>query len=159
MQPNLFTSASLATQFILAGKATVTLRSKKSGQHFTFRVSKPRDEDEHGNKKPDNGFRFVSLLNGPDNSVSYAYFGYLKPSQAGVMFVHGGAKAKVAVGAPGAAAFAWAWQRMAQGQLPEALEVWHEGKCGRCGRKLTHPESLESGFGPECIQKFECMAA
>jgi hypothetical protein len=28
--------------------------------------------------------------------------------------------------------------------------VWHEGRCGRCGRKLTVPESIESGFGPEC---------
>jgi len=24
-------------------------------------------------------------------------------------------------------------------------------RCGRCGRVLTVPESVESGFGPECI--------
>ena len=28
---------------------------------------------------------------------------------------------------------------------------WHEGRCGRCGRKLTVPESIEAGYGPECI--------
>jgi hypothetical protein len=26
----------------------------------------------------------------------------------------------------------------------------HEGKCGRCGRLLTVPSSIESGIGPEC---------
>lgn len=32
------------------------------------------------------------------------------------------------------------------------VEIWHEGKCGRCGRQLTVPESIESGFGPECVK-------
>jgi hypothetical protein len=31
------------------------------------------------------------------------------------------------------------------------LEIWHEGRCGRCGRKLTVPESIHNGYGPECI--------
>jgi hypothetical protein len=30
--------------------------------------------------------------------------------------------------------------------------VWHEGSCARCGKKLTVPESIESGFGPECVK-------
>ena len=34
--------------------------------------------------------------------------------------------------------------------LPKTVEVWHEGICGRCGRKLTVPESVERGLGPEC---------
>ena len=38
------------------------------------------------------------------------------------------------------------------GNLPPALEVWHEGRCGRCGRKLTTPQSVETGFGPVCAQ-------
>ena len=29
-------------------------------------------------------------------------------------------------------------------------KVHHEGKCGRCGRKLTTPESCLRGIGPEC---------
>ena len=159
LQPAPFANAETARQFITAGNATVTLRSKKTGNHFTFRVRAPKDEDEHGNKKPDNGFRFVSLMTGSDNENSFSYFGYLKPTQAGTLFCHGGGKAKVAVGAPGAAAFSWVWQQLAQGKMPEALEVWHEGKCGRCARKLTHPASLLSGFGPECAHRFEAAAA
>jgi hypothetical protein len=36
------------------------------------------------------------------------------------------------------------------GVLGRLLEVWHEGRCGRCGRALTVPESVERGIGPEC---------
>ena len=32
------------------------------------------------------------------------------------------------------------------------LEVWHEGRCGRCNRALTVPESIASGIGPECAK-------
>jgi hypothetical protein len=27
------------------------------------------------------------------------------------------------------------------------------GRCGLCGRKLTDPESVERGIGPDCVQK------
>jgi hypothetical protein len=34
--------------------------------------------------------------------------------------------------------------------LPDCIQVWHEGRCACCGRPLTVPESIESGFGPIC---------
>ena len=37
--------------------------------------------------------------------------------------------------------------------LPEGLEVWEESCCGRCGRELTDPVSVERGVGPECYGK------
>ena len=150
--PALLASASSARQFLLAGNATVTFKSKKSGSHFTFRVRAP--EPEEG--KPDNGVRFVALLTGSDNESSFSYFGYFRRG----VFLHGGPKAKVAFDAPAVLAFRWAWAQLSQDKLPDTLEVWHEGRCGRCGRKLTHPESIASGFGPECIGKvgFACEA-
>lgn len=39
---------------------------------------------------------------------------------------------------------------IAGGVIPPSLEVWHEGRCGRCGRALTVPESIASGIGPVC---------
>jgi hypothetical protein len=30
------------------------------------------------------------------------------------------------------------------------LAVYHEGRCGACGRRLTTPESISSGLGPVC---------
>ncbi len=45
------------------------------------------------------------------------------------------------------------------GQLPGTLEVRHEGSCGRCGRKLTVPASIDAGIGPECAGKLGGLAS
>ena len=134
-------SASDALRFISAGKATLTLVSKKTNARFTFKVAKPKDGD--------GSVLFVSVLNGPDNWSNYAYFGYIRRG----VFLYGGKKAKVSSSAPSAQAFAWAFEKLSRGEMPSNLEVWHEGKCGRCGFKLTVPSSIASGFGPECIGK------
>ena len=49
-------------------------------------------------------------------------------------------------------AFAWFLASLSRPgtELPEQLEFWHAGRCGRCGRRLTVPASIASGFGPEC---------
>ena len=36
---------------------------------------------------------------------------------------------------------------------PKYCEVFHVGTCGRCGKKLTTPESILTGLGPECAKK------
>lgn len=38
-------------------------------------------------------------------------------------------------------------------RLPNIVHVYHNGKCSRCGRKLTDAESLRTGLGPYCRQK------
>lgn len=35
----------------------------------------------------------------------------------------------------------------------EGYRLMLEGRCCVCNRKLTHPESIESGIGPECARK------
>jgi hypothetical protein len=40
-----------------------------------------------------------------------------------------------------------------QETLNTSIEIYHDGRCGRCGRQLTTPDSVTSGFGPECIKK------
>ena len=34
--------------------------------------------------------------------------------------------------------------------LYPTVKVFHSGKCGKCGKKLTTPESIKSGLGPYC---------
>lgn len=133
-----FATAAAARQFILAGNARVTLVSKKTGTRFTYRVRRPSDD------KP----WFVSLLTGSDNEADYTFFG--------TIFSDGRYKhsAKSRIGAEALSTRVWAWfaELLARAEtLPADLEVHHEGRCGRCGRALTVPESIESGFGPECI--------
>lgn len=46
----------------------------------------------------------------------------------------------------------WTWDRLVNKglDLPDVIEVWHEGGCKHCGKKLTVPASIELGMGPDC---------
>jgi len=127
--------------FVLAGNATITVRSGSTGSRFTFKVRTPKNA-----KSP---IWFVSLLTGSDNENNYEYFGQIRQNGS---FDHG-RKSRITNDSTGAKAFRWLWN-MVQANRSDVLDqadVWHEGQCGRCGRKLTVPESVSSGFGPECI--------
>jgi hypothetical protein len=138
-QPGQLETAEIALRFMRGGNATVTCVSVATGTRFTYKL---RASD-------DGRITFVSVLTGNDNTSNYAYFGFIKASDS--VFVHGGRKAKVAADASSAKAFAWVWAQLTQGKLSaDKLKMYHEGRCGRCGRKLTVPSSITTGFGPEC---------
>lgn len=141
MKGQLTTVASVLS-YMMAGNATLSIRSVQTGKHFTYKVQAPKDV-KPGQPKP----FFVKVLDGPDNTSQYAYIGLLKDG-----FKHT-KKSKCSDKAPSFVAFSWLWSQLAKNQLPATVEVWHEGKCGRCGRKLTVPESVALGIGPECAGK------
>lgn len=143
-----FTDAVSALRFMLAGNATITLRSKKTGTRYTYKLNRPKDDENAPPAWAANEMVFVSLLTGSDNENDFKYFGQLKRG----VFYHG-RKAKISAEAESVIAFDWAYRNLVKGRLSDQLEIWHEGSCGRCGRKLTVPESVRSGFGPECITK------
>ena len=126
-------------RFALAGNATFTIVSTRTGARFTYKVNAAENGPMH----------FVKVLTGPDNIQDYRYLGFMR---RGVYF-HGGAKAKIGREAPSAVAFKWFWENLSKGGVSSTMEIHHEGKCGRCGRALTVPESIQSGFGPECVTK------
>jgi hypothetical protein len=129
-----------ARAFALGGNAVFTVVSRKTGTRFTFKVRQPDASAPH----------FVSVLNGPDNDGDYAYLGTIF---ADGTYRHG-KKSYIGADAPSARAFAWFWSVL--GTEREAMaEVWHEGRCCRCGRRLTVPSSIEAGIGPECAGKEE----
>jgi hypothetical protein len=136
------TDAKSALSFMLAGKATVTFRSAKTGTHFTYKIQlgekrQPNDPDTW----------FVKLLTGPDNSSSFTYMGMIRNNKFGLTRA-----SKIGSDTVSCKTFTWVFDNLQNGKMPELLEVWHEGKCGRCGHKLTVPESIASGFGPDCAQ-------
>lgn len=136
-EPGRLTTAADALAFICGGRATFTVRSTKTGTRFTFRVRLSDDKR----------MRFVSVLTGPDD---YTYLGHVHIGRD--IYFHG-RKSRVTEDAPSNKAFAWVWRELVRDNMPPTLEVWHEGACGRCGRRLTVPESIASGFGPECITR------
>jgi len=144
--PKVIEDAADVRAFVTAGNATFTLRSKKSGERFTYKVS----------RTPEDGSAvefFVNLLVDPDNEHGYKYLGHIFRRDGN--YVHG-RKSTIGQDAPSARAFAWFHQKvMVEKKDPASLnlEFWHEGKCGRCGRKLTVPESIARGLGPECASR------
>ena len=144
MQQGQLTTLKVIRKFALAGNATITIRSCRSQTRFTFKIRTPK------NPHQGNSIWFVSLLRGQDNTSDYSYLGQIRANGA---YDHG-RKSRVTQQAESVKAFMWFW-RAVQAQrddLFDLLEVWHEGRCGRCGKKLTVPSSIESGFGPECIK-------
>jgi hypothetical protein len=126
-------------QFILAGNALFTVQNTDTGNRFTFKVRKPDDTKPH----------FVSVLTGSDNESSYSFLGTVfDPCH----YRHG-RRSRISEDAPSARAFDWLFRQLSNGRpLPPQVRVCHCGKCGRCGKTLTVPESVDSGFGPECIK-------
>lgn len=127
-----------AREFLLAGNARATFVSLRTGSRFTFRVRKPA----YGAKAP----HFVTLLSGPDNEDDYAFLGTIFPDGHFVL----GRRSRIGPEAPSARAFTYVWTALRNYILPVGVELWHEGRCGRCGRALTVPESVARGLGPEC---------
>lgn len=41
-------------------------------------------------------------------------------------------------------------ERAREANVAGALKAKMEVRCMRCGRVLTHPESIQAGIGPEC---------
>lgn len=144
------TTAERVQHYMLAGSAKITIRSKVSGKRFTYKMT--RKKGIKGQPQPE--FWFVNLLRGPNNEDDYQYMGIVKKSDTGkgLIFTRTD-KSRVTDDAVSMRAFKWMFARVSVNLLPEKLEVWHEGTCGRCGRSLTVPESIANGIGPECIKK------
>lgn len=130
--------------FVLAGNASFTVKNDGTGKHLTYKVVKSETED---NLKDD--VWFVTTLNGSDNETDFAYIGII--ASGGFRITKKSRFSEDAVSVKG---FKWLWNNVtANRELPDNVKFYHSGRCGRCGRKLTTPESVETGFGPICMEK------
>ena len=59
----------------------------------------------------------------------------------------------------GSQVMAWFLPKLLSATLPECIQVWHNGNCGRCGRDLTVPVSIHRGIGPECLHYMPAVQA
>jgi len=117
MSAFIFTAIEDAKAYILAGDATLTLESRRSGTQFTYRVTRCKDKEQ-----PD--LYFVSLL--IRDSADDRQFKYL-----GIINRNGFRLTKnsgVNANAPSAKAFE---SFFLSTTLDAELEVRHEGRCGR----------------------------
>lgn len=111
----------VSKEFVLAGNATFTVQLPAGMERPHYTY---RVQKIEANDRWPESY-FVKLLTGPDNTSDYSYR-LLNRVLARV----------------------WTEDHAAYEQF--GYSTHHEGKCGRCGRKLTVPRSVETGIGPEC---------
>lgn len=137
---NTFTDIQTAKEYAFAGNAIITLQSRKTNVHYTYKVGAKKGEDQSA----PNLF-FVRLLMDGNNDGSYSYIGIV--DNQGFRWTKNSA---VPADAPSIKAFDFFLNAT---EMPASLLVRHENVCGRCGRRLTTPASIDSGLGPECSKK------
>jgi predicted RNA-binding Zn-ribbon protein involved in translation (DUF1610 family) len=134
-----------ALKFMRAGKAIMTIESKKTQKHFTFKFRTPKDVDE--NTPVDKIPVWVYVLTGSDNNYSYSFVGTI----FGTIYHHS-KKSRINEDATSVVAFKYWLKGLATNNTTRLnqIELYHSGKCMRCGRKLTTPDSINTGVGPVC---------
>ena len=128
--------------FLIGGKAIMTLESKQSGRWFTYKIKKLKSD------RDDAPF-FVSVLTGQDNNSAYTYMGTISVNYDKLNFKLT-KKSKIGEDALSYKAFNFFFNLLMKGKVHSDMNVYHKGFCAVCGRALTTPESILRGIGPYC---------
>ena len=130
-----------AKNYVFAGNSIFTLKSLRTGKHFTFKFKK---------RQSSSYLFYVMVLSGS----TYEYIGSIVNGIFRVTpTVKNDLRTKTHLEQE---TIKWFLRQLSsKKELNENLEIWHDGKCGRCRRTLTHPDSISSGLGPECV-KYVC---
>ena len=144
--------SNVTKQFVLAGRSIFTIEIPEGYRaehnlkpHYTFRVD---------HKAPEGKWKetwFVKYLTGSDNTRDYSYLGLLNVENGQVRTT---AKSKLndnnLVVKLLNRTLALIWAGDVNPMTEKGFGLHHEGRCGKCGRVLTTPESVQRGIGPEC---------
>lgn len=153
--------AAKISNFVLAGNSTFTLRNKETKARYTYKVRRPRrrvdNPDGEGHKMVLQDYFEVFLLCLPENAsiTSYQKFGELHlDDELDLEWT----RTRNLQAGEAIRGWEWFWGKLEQARVEkrelnfQRLEFWHEGRCGRCGKKLTVPESIADGLGPKCVR-------
>lgn len=117
----------------------LSIQSMRTGDWRTFKIS----TKARGNLK---GKRILSLLTGPNREDWTNWLGFAFVNEDGTIKLWGKFRDSGMH-----AIFA---DMVARPKAWESKAVYRiEGRCRRCNRPLTVPESVDSGLGPECRKK------
>lgn len=157
-----------APPVVAVKNGTYTVESPRGG-HVTIKLHTAQKGDLAGR-------RILSLLVGPDNTSSYKGVAFWDDEKRVVNVW----KRYRGVGGPGTQVDAYNWKSRGWSDHQKKLAIWCdlavrgdgtgeggaqgywgaqgyrllvEARCVRCNRRLTTPESIRAGMGPECSQR------
>ena len=131
-----------ALEFITAGNCTFSLKSLLTGKHITYTC---KLEEKFGVPE-----LIVRYLSGSDNERSYSFLCKIVKREGILKIIKG---KNVSEDQTSYKSFKFVFRNLMLSIRMNNLEIWHSGTCCRCGKKLTVPSSIESGYGPECFDK------
>lgn len=111
--------------FILAGNSQFVLENDKTGNHFSYIV-----------KKQKTGVWYIYHLTD--------YLGTVRADMTAKINQH---TTRILATK---AIFWYLKQLIDKIPIPPQVHLYHLGRCGKCGRPLTDPASMERGIGPYC---------
>lgn len=127
-----------------AGRVTATMRSKKSGEHITLTLKCSVKKDERWQQVPFAEASHVYISQGQGSWGSPKVGTYYPNS--GLLYLNRGFDTP-------------AWEYAVKQTLYAAVtgvldtdlhEIREANYCGKCGKELTDPVSIERGIGPTC---------
>lgn len=117
-----------------------TIQNTSKNTHRTVRIKTVKK----GNLE---GKRIISILTGPDNNSDYRGFGFVNDN--GLIFIwnkHRDSHILLWIARYISGKFRF-------DQDVKNVNLLVEKSCIRCNRRLTTPESIKNGIGPECMKK------
>lgn len=120
--------------------AAFTIRSKRTGKDFTFKVS----------QIPFKGVNYLHIKTETEY-LNFRYTGWYRDGEVVRKDKNTGKTNPVTT--PASSAVAWFLRQLFAGNyagLDSGLDIFHLGKCLKCGKTLTDSQSIEIGIGPVC---------
>ena len=111
-----------------------TVKSKATSKDFTYQISRSQFKDKW-------------------YTQVYVETQYMAFKHLGVYKNEGVFKAGIPVTTPSALGIAWLLKNAEKGRsaaIAAQADIYHIGKCLKCGKELTDANSIEIGLGPVC---------
>lgn len=140
-----FVSGPQIANYISGGKGIVTLQSP-TGKHHTYEFRRPNDEDVF----PKDTLFVYTLV----KDFTWMYVGMYSSSYKSFKLTRASrfrSSSPIVKGARYIVKLA----RNPGSIKEDRMQIYHEGTCSVCGRKLTSPKSIQTGMGPQC-RKLVC---
>lgn len=123
--------------YAFGGNSIITIVSNKTQRHYTYKFTAVKGES---------GAFIVEVLKGP----KYRVFGKILRFGKGFQYI----PKYVSKQDVHYKAFMWTWCHIVNDVFPKKVYVWREDRCCVCRKRLTTPESIVRGIGPECIKQY-----
>jgi hypothetical protein len=133
-------------ELFFAGNSTLTFRNNQSETHMTVRVKQAKDKEDRKKKLPI-FFVNVSLLD--DKTTGFVFAGtFFTDTMVMKLSKHAPSDSRIGQ------VMSWIFRAVHNPQIlkDKNVSLLHEGRCCRCALPLTHPESINTGLGPDCLK-------